>query len=155
MRVGPAGGEEDPWGDGELEALLEDARRWQRIRATGILDPEVFLRELVSGFWGARMDGAGGRLEVAPFVPSGWRGMSLRRLRAHRTLLDLEVRPRAEWVTVRIAVVFGPAMALALRVRNTSPIASVTVDEIPVGGPRAVFTAGEEHEVVFFLACRV
>ena len=76
--------------------------------------------------------------------------MALRRLRLHRTLVDVEVRPRAEWATVRLSVSFGPTIPLALSLRNTPPVARVTVDEVPLVRDRAVFTLSDEHELVFF-----
>ncbi|HTL04993.1 MAG TPA: glycosyl hydrolase family 65 protein, partial [Gemmatimonadales bacterium] len=66
----------------------------------------------MAGLFGARADAAGGRFELAPWIPAGWRTMALRRLRCHRTLLSVDVRPRAEWVTVRLEVGFGPAIPL-------------------------------------------
>ena len=150
LRADPASRHDLEWAGSEFAELLDTARRWQRIRGSGVLEPEEFLAQVVGGLWGARIDGVGGRLQLAPYLPPGWKGMSLRRLRAYRTVLDLDVRPRAEWVTVRIAVVFGPSLALELRVRNTATIARATVDEVPLAGPRVVFTVGLEHEVVFF-----
>jgi hypothetical protein len=68
----------------------------------------------------------------------------------HRTLVDIEVRPRAEWATVRLSVSFGPAIPLALSLRNTPPVARVTVDEVPLLRDQAIFTLAGEHELVFF-----
>ena len=115
-----------------------------------VLDADTLLREIVAGLFGARADAEGGRFELLPWLPEGWRTMALRRLRCHRTLVDIEVRPRAEWATVRLAVAFGPPIALALGVRNTEPVARVTVDEVPLEGERAIFTLSGEHEAMFF-----
>jgi len=76
--------------------------------------------------------------------------MALRRLRCHRTLLDVEVRPRAAWTTVRLELDFGPPIPLALRLRNAGVIARITVDEVALEGERAVFTLQGQHEAVFF-----
>jgi hypothetical protein len=134
----------------DFEELVEDARRWQRIRAPGLLDPNRLLERVVGGLFGARMDGAGGRLELRPYLAEGWRSVALRRLRAHRTLLDLEIRPRAEWVTVRVAVTFGPPLATEISLPGDVGVVRVAVDEIPLEGSRALFTAQAEHEVVLF-----
>ena len=115
-----------------------------------IAEPAALLAEVVGGLFGVRSDVAGGRFELAPWLPEGWRTMALRRLRLHRTLLDVEVRPRAEWATVRLAVSFGPPIAVDLSVRNTAPVARVMVDEIELAGPRAIFTVEGEHEARFF-----
>jgi len=114
-------------------------------------DPREFLRQVVAGLFGARADAAGGRFELAPWIPEGWRAMALRRLRCHRTLLSVDVRPRAEWVTVRLEVSFGPAIPLVLSVRNVGPVYGTTVDEVALLGGRAIFTLQGQHEVVFFL----
>ena len=89
---------------------------------------------------------------MAPWIPPGWRSLALRRLRCHRTLLDVELRPRAEWVTLRLELGFGPAIALAVSLRNCGPIARVTVDEVPLEGDRAIFTLQGQHELMFFYA---
>lgn len=142
--------EEDDWSGADFDRLVQDARQWRRVGAAA-LDPQGFLVEVVGGLWGVRADTAGGRFEVAPWVPEGWRSLALRRLRCHRTLLDVEVRPRAEWITVRLSVTFGPSIALVLSVRNAGRITGVSVDEVPLEGRRAIFTADGEHEAVFFL----
>jgi hypothetical protein len=77
--------------------------------------------------------------------------MALRRLRCHRTILDLEVRARAEWVTVRFDVSFGPAIPFSVGLGRGGAIARLTVDETPVEGAVAIFTVAARHEVMFFL----
>lgn len=134
----------------DAAGLLEDARRWDRVRSNDVLDPDRFLAEVVGGLFGARYDGAGGRLELRPVVPEGWRSMALHRLRAHRTLLDVEVRPRAEWITVRLAVSFGPPVAVEVTLPDEYRVSRVVVDDVPMEAERALFTAAAEHEVVLF-----
>lgn len=142
------------WDASDLAHLLQEAESFRRVGPEGLSDPPAFLHEVVGGLFGARAEVEGGRFELAPWLTEGWRSMALRRLRCHRTLLDVEVRPRAEWATVRLEVTFGPPIALALGLRNAGAIARITVDEIPLEGAprlgRAVFTVGEEHEAVFF-----
>lgn len=156
MRRDPSGVRADPgaglpeWDAPEFAELLERARDFHRVGAGALGDPASFLREVVAGLFGARADGEGGRFELAPWVPEGWRTMALRRLRCHRTLLGVEIRARAEWATVRFEISFGPAIALCVRLRNVGAIARVTVDEIPLEGARAIFTLQDRHEVVFF-----
>jgi len=152
LRVDPAPAlGQAAWEQDDTDSLLDDARRWHRVRSPGIIEPDEFLGRVVGGLFGARLDGIGGRLELAPSIPDGWRSMAARRLRAHRTLLDVEVKPRAEWVTVRLAVMFGPPIAVAVGLPEEQPVARVTADEIPLDGPRAILTAADEHEVVLFL----
>jgi hypothetical protein len=150
LRVNPARAGDGAFEADDLEELLDDARRWHRVRDPGVLDPEEFLARVVGGLFGVRADGAGGRLEVCPFVAEGWRAYRLRRVRSHRTLLDLEVRPRADWVTVRLAVTFGPPPAVVVALPDDVAVNGVSADETPLEGVRAVFTAIDEHEVVFF-----
>jgi hypothetical protein len=77
--------------------------------------------------------------------------MALRRLRVHRTVLDVEVRPRAEWITVRLAITFGPPLPVEVTLPDDYEVGRVAVDEIPMEAARALFTAAGEHEVVLFL----
>ncbi|MGE3614726.1 MAG: hypothetical protein AB7L66_02550 [Gemmatimonadales bacterium] len=137
--------------DGEADELLEDARRWDRVRDPHLLDPEAFLGQLVGGLLGARLDGIGGRLELALRVPEEWKTFRVRRLRAYRTLIDLEVRNRAEWVTVRLAAMFGPPLAVRIALGGERLVGRVTVDEVPLQGAEAIFTLASEHEVTFYL----
>jgi len=139
------------WSEDDLDALLEDAHRWLRVGRHAMDDAETVLGEVVGGLWGARADGEGGRFEISPWIVAGWKTMALRRLRLHRTLIDVEVRPRAEWITCRLEVTFGPPVALSLTLRNAPAIAGVTVDEVALQGSRAIFTVSGEHEAVFYL----
>jgi hypothetical protein len=143
-------GDHVAWDDDALDELLEEVRAWHRVRANSMLDPHQLLRQVVHGLWGARLDGVGGRLVLTPWIPAGWRKMGLHRLRAHRTLLDLELRPRAEWVTLRIHRVFGPPVALEASLGDSEAITGITIDDTPVGGRRVIFSATGEHEIVFF-----
>ena len=138
------------WDGAEFARLVEEARLAERVGRHGIADPGGLIGDVVGGLFGARADQEGGRFDLAPWLPEGWRMMALRRLRLHRTLLDVEVRPRVEWVTIKLAVTFGPPIALALSVRNTGAVAGVIVDEVEVAGPRAIFTVQGEHEARFF-----
>jgi hypothetical protein len=131
--------------------LLDSARSFRRVGPSTGLDPQLFLQQVVAGLFGVRADAAGGRFEIHPWRVDSWRAMALRRLRCHRTILDVEMRARSEWVTVRFEVGFGPAIPLSVQVRNTGPISQLTIDEVPVEGERAVFTLQEQHEVTFFL----
>lgn len=150
LRVDPARAiNPKPWDEAGTEELLEDARRWERVRGNDVLDATDFLSRVVGGLLGIRLDGIGGRLEVFPALPEGWRQFSARRLRAHRTLFDVDIRARAEWLTVKLAVRFGPPVPTIVgsKIANVS---RVSVDEVPMVGPRAILTASEEHEVVLY-----
>jgi len=129
---------------------VEEAKGFCRVGAHALTDPPAFLREVVGGLFGARADQAGGRFELSPWVPEGWQNLALRRARFHRTLVDIELRPRAEWTTVRLSVSFGPPIPLALTLRNTPPVARVTVDEVALARDLAIFTLSDEHEILFF-----
>ncbi len=149
LRANPASPDRAAFEQDDFDELIEDVRRWARVRDPHLLRPETLLDRVVGGLFGVRVDGPGGRLEVAPFLPEGWRGFGLRRLRCHRTLIDLEVRPRAEWVTLRLAVTFGPPLATAVSLPDFA-VGGVSVDDTALESVRAVFTAHDEHEVVFY-----
>ncbi len=149
VRADPSPGLVD-WDGFELTDLLERAAAFRRVGSAGLPDPADLVRGVTAGLFGARADAEGGRFAVAPWLPDGWRWFALRRLRCHRTLVDVEVRPRAEWATVRLTVTFGPPIAVALTLRNAGEVARVTVDEVALEGQRAVFTAAAEHEAMFF-----
>jgi hypothetical protein len=150
VRADPGPGPE--WGHVEFAHLIEECRTFRRVGGPDVLEPDALLRDVVAGLFGVRADAVGGRFEIGPWLPEGWRFLTLRRLRCHRTLVDLEIKPRAEWATVRLAVTFGPPIAVALSVRNTGAIARVTVDEVPLEGERAILTVSGEHEAMFFFA---
>lgn len=145
--AGPASPE---WDGSDLEHLQITGRAFERVGPGALPDPAGFLREVVSGLFGAAADLDGGRFALSPWLVAGWKRMTLRRLRLHRTLLDVEVRPRVEWATVRLEVTFGPPVPLLLSVRNGGRISRVTVDEIVLDSEQVVFTASGEHEVMFF-----
>jgi len=149
VRADPAPALEE-WDAADFTLLIEEARAFRRVGPRALRDPEGFLREVVAGLFWVRADTEGGRFAVAPWLPDGWRSLALRRVRLHRTLLDVEVRPRAEWATVRLNLTFGPPIALALSLRNVGKVGRITVDETVLQGDRAIFTVSGEHEAMFF-----
>lgn len=138
------------WDGSDLEHLLITGRAFDRVGGAALPDPAGFLDEVVGGLFGAVAEPVGGRFSLSPWLVEGWRRMALRRLRLHRTLIDVDIRPRAEWATVRLAVTFGPPVPLALSVRNAGQVSRVTVDEIALDREPVVFIAAGEHEAVFF-----
>ncbi|HEV8149797.1 MAG TPA: hypothetical protein VGP61_06390, partial [Gemmatimonadales bacterium] len=140
------------WELADFEELLDQARSFRRVGAGALPEPALLLREIVAGLFGAHADAGGGRFALSPWVVPGWGSMALRRLRCHRTLLDVELRPRSGWATVRLELKFGPAIALELSLRHSAAVARITVDEVPLEGQRAIFTLQGQHEVVFFFA---
>jgi len=154
LRVDPAAEAPGGWEGEDVAGVLEDARTWARVRGNDVIEPHDFLRRVVGLLLGARLDGVGGRLELRPSLPDGWKSLGVRRLRAHRTLLDLEIKRRAEWITVRIAVMFGPPVAVAVGWAGDQPVSRVLVDEVALEGTRAIFTAAGEHEVTLYLGLR-
>ncbi|NOT08454.1 MAG: hypothetical protein HOP28_09640 [Gemmatimonadales bacterium] len=140
------------WDASDLSHLLLEARGFRRVGAAALQDPDALIQEIVAGLFGVSAGGEGGRYILAPWLPEGWRKMALRRLRCHRTLLDIEVRPRAEWAIVRLAVLFGPPIAVELSLRNAGAVSRLTVDDVALEGERAIFVAQSEHEVMIFHA---
>ncbi|HLG05593.1 MAG TPA: hypothetical protein VI383_05555 [Gemmatimonadales bacterium] len=149
VRADPEGGL-GPWDSDGFAELLELARTFRRVGPVGLSDPDCLLHEVVAGLFGARADAGGGRFELRPWLPEGWRFLILRRLRCHRTLLDAEVKVRAGWATVRLELSFGPPIPLSVELRNVGAVAQVAVDETPLSGDRAIFTLQGRHEVTFF-----
>ncbi|MGQ0702158.1 MAG: hypothetical protein ACT4PM_03375 [Gemmatimonadales bacterium] len=154
-RHNPAGIRADPGSGPEWDAdaqalLLEWAKGFKRVGSAALPGPETLIRHVVAGLFGVRADAAGGRYEIRPWLPEGWRAFRLRGLRCHRTVLDLDIRARADWATVRLEREFGPSIPLVVGLRNVGPIGQVTVDEVPVEGDRAVLTLLGEHEIMFF-----
>ena len=150
MRVDPTV-RADPDDDDSVENLLEDARAWARVRTDAVIDPARFLGRVAAVLLGARLDGFGGRFELTPALVPGWKAVRVRRLRAHRTLFDLEVKPRAEWVTIKVAVVYGPSLPVVVRLADSVRVARVAVDEVLLESRQAIFTAAGEHEVTLYL----
>jgi hypothetical protein len=156
VRRDPAGVRADPgaglpdWDADEFAELLDQARSFRRVGSAAAPEPEWLLREVVAGLFGVRADAEGGRFALRPWVPEGWRSLAIRRLRCHRTRLDVLVRARADWVAVRLELSVGPAIPLSVGLRHVAPIAQITLDEIPLGGERAIFTLQARHEVTFF-----
>lgn len=138
------------WDAADFALLKEEARGFRRVGAAALRDAEGFLGEVVAGLFGISADAEGGRFAIAPWLAAEWRTMALRRVRLHRALVDIEVRPRAEWATIRLNLSFGPAIPVALSVRNAGPVARITVDEVVLQGHQAVFTVSGEHEAMFF-----
>ncbi len=134
-----------------VDGLIDDVRAWHRVRKPGMLDPTALLGRVTGLLLGAEQGGAGGRLELCPDLPDGWKSLKVKRLRSHRTLLDLEIRPRAEWVTVRIAVRFGPAIPVRVRLPEACGVSRVTVDDVPLESRQAILTVQGEHEIMFYL----
>ncbi len=146
----PAGSQFAGWDEADIADLLDDVRMWRRLRSDSAVDPADLLRRVVGGLLGASHDGDGGRLELQPWLPEGWRNLVVRRLRVQRTLIDIDIRAKAEWLTVRLAVMFGPPIAVGLRLPDHFGVVRVAVDEIPLQATRAIFTAGAEHEVTLY-----
>ena len=153
VRAEEGGGFPD-WDASDLAHLRAEARAFDRVGPQALPDPGEFLRDIVSGLFGAAADLSGGRFALTPWLVEGWRRMALRRLRLHRTLVDVEVRPRADWATIRLEVTFSPPVPLALSVRNGGPVSRVTVDEVVLLREPVVFTLSGEHEAMFFFSGR-
>jgi hypothetical protein len=79
------------WDSADFALLVEEARRFRRVGAHALPDPEAFLREVVGGLFGVRSDAEADASSLAPWLPDGWRAMAIRRLRFHRALVDVEV----------------------------------------------------------------
>ncbi len=100
--------------------------------------------------WGVTPDAAGAGVTVRPWLPPEWPAMALRRLRTGPTAIDCEIRRRPGRIVTRIARVSGPPLVVTVQPRDAA-IASITVDDVALGGARARFVAERRHEVIFDL----
>ncbi|MEO8226196.1 MAG: hypothetical protein ABI637_02145 [Gemmatimonadota bacterium] len=100
--------------------------------------------------WGVTPDAAGAGVTVRPWLPPEWPAMALRRLRTGPTSIDCEIRRRPGRIVARVARVSGPPLVVTVQPRGAA-IASITVDDVALGGGRARFVAEQRHEVIFDL----
>ncbi len=105
---------------------------------------------VIDDLWGVKPDALRHAVTLAPALPNGWDGMTLRRLRVGPTALACSLRRRSGRIVARVTRLIGPPINVTLSLRN-QPTLSVAVDGMTLGGARARFDAGADHEVVFEL----
>jgi hypothetical protein len=111
----------------------------------------MVISPVIEGLWGVVPDALNHTVQVSPYLPHGWNEMALRRLRVGPTTLDLRLRRRPGRMCLGIARVHGPRIRFAATVRSQAPVDHISLDNEPLGGSRAVFEAGGEHELEFGL----
>jgi hypothetical protein len=102
----------------------------------------------LGGLWGVIRHASNDELHLRPLLPAAWPGMALRRLRAGRTLLDLELRRRRGDLVARVHRLFGPRLVVTLEPRGCS-FQSAVVDDVELYGGRARFEAADRHVILF------
>jgi glycogen debranching enzyme len=109
----------------------------------------MVLLPAIEGLWGVTPDALNSAVRVAPFLPTEWDRMAVRRLKIGRTTLDIEIQRRPGRLVIRVDRAHGPRIHLVLEPRGLPPVTAVTLDEQPLGAGRAVFEVGGRHEAVF------
>jgi len=99
--------------------------------------------------WGAVYDGR--TLSLSISLPPTGTALTVNRIRAGRTVLDLRARARPERVVVQIGVRFGPPLPIHLELSGPWEVQQVLVDENAVDGRSAALVASHEHEVQFLV----
>jgi hypothetical protein len=144
------GGPTDAVGSGwTVDTLRSAATRFLADPASP--DPAAALAVLggaLGGLWGVIRHASNDELHLRPLLPPDWPGMALRRLRAGRTLLDLELRRRRGDLVVRVHRRFGPRLVVTLDPRGGS-FPSAVVDDVELYGGRARFEAADRHVILF------
>lgn len=103
----------------------------------------------VGGLWGVRADALAGAVRVAPWFPPDWNAMSIERLRVGRTVLSVRLRRRFGQVAARVERVHGPRIHTEVILRGAPEHAEVQLDNVVLGGGRAVFEADGSHVIVW------
>ena len=108
------------------------------------------LLQAVAVLWGLEPDAPSDALAVTPWARLGWPRWALRRLRVGRTVLDLELRRRGEWLELRMHHRSGNRLVVTAGVRGAE-VGGIVADEIELPGPRARLHTHERHEIRFHL----
>lgn len=103
----------------------------------------------VAGLWGVVPDAINSEVSVAPYLPSDWSRMGLRRLRVGRTVLDFEIRRRATQILVRVRRTFGPGLHLRFTPRGLPRPVMVEVDGVELGNASVRFEVSNDHEIIY------
>ena len=121
--------------------------------ATGGIIREEFalFSQVIRGVWGLEPAAFDERLTLVLRPPAGRNEMTLAGLRIGKTTLLLRYRCRPGQVLLRCEVTRGPALRIESTLGSATGVTGVTVDEVALGGGRAVFRASGNHEVVFEL----
>ena len=107
------------------------------------------IESVVRDSWGIVPAAVEEQLAITLQLPPGASEMALTGVRVGRTTLTLRYRRRPGQVVVRCEVTRGPALRLTAVLNEPANMMQVSVDEVALGGGRAVFRASGSHEVVF------
>ncbi len=126
------------------EAGRTDFGGWPRSAA----DAGDTVRMVLGGVLGLDAAAVPDRLVLAPVLPEHWDRMEVRYLRVGRTVLDIGLSRRWGRVALRVAVRFGPALAMTVRPGKTPPM-WILLDDHEVTGMQVGFRAAGEHHLVW------
>lgn len=104
--------------------------------------------QVVDGIWGLLPSAVREELSITLQPSPAPTELALTGLRIGRTTLTLRYRRRPGQVVLRCEVTRGPALRLQAALAGAGAV-EVSVDEVALGGGRAVFRASGSHEVVF------
>ncbi|HET9294828.1 MAG TPA: hypothetical protein VFO06_11085 [Gemmatimonadales bacterium] len=103
----------------------------------------------IAGLWGVRPDAVNQAVAIQPWLPPGWEGMAIERLRVGRSVLDVRLRRRFGQVVARVERTHGPRIHVEFRLRGVAAPSSVLVDDVELGGARAGFEADGHHVLIW------
>lgn len=132
-------------GDGP-EAIGERSGDWREAIGDDAL---AVIESVVRGTWGIIPAAVEEQLAIMLRLSRDTGEMALTGIRVGRTTLTLRYRRRPGQVVVRCEVTRGPALRVTAALGGPAGTVQVSVDEVELGGGRAVFRASGSHEVVF------
>ena len=110
------------------------------------------ISQVVDGIWGLLPSAVRDELSITLRPSPALSELALTGLRIGRTTLTLRYRRRPGQVVLRCEVTRGPALRLRAALAGVAGAVEVSVDEVALGGTRAVFLASANHEIAFHLA---
>jgi hypothetical protein len=132
------------------EAVGEEGGAGREARGEGSTATVALIASIVRGVWGLAPLATDERLGISLSPSTGADEMALTGVRVGRTTLSVRYRRRPGQVVLRCEVTRGPALRVCAALGGAAAV-DVTVDEVALGGGRAVFVASGGHEVVFGL----
>ena len=135
--------EKYPVGTGDGGGAAADRRETMGDAALGVI------ASVVRDSWGIVPAAVEEQLAIALQLPSGASEMALTGVRVGRTTLTLRYRRRPGQVVMRCEITRGSALRLTAVLNGPAGTMQVSVDEVALGGGRAVFEASRGHELVF------
>ncbi len=142
----------EDWASGRFDAALA---RWREQAAfvhsganQGVAAAHAAL-PAIAGLWGVRPDAVNQAVAIQPWLPPGWDGMAIERLRVGRSVLNARLERRFGQVVAKVERIHGPRIHVEFRLRGVEAPSSVLLDDVELGGGRAAFEADSHHVLVW------